>query len=260
MWSLMVSLGGNIFIRIRLRKAYHMKKGWIIAVCIFSAVIIVGMYLLYQQYLSPDERTRQVIAFIRNPEEHQNLVVPALMRCGDAPFIMPTRGMIGFIWDDSFRPGHRHQGIDIFAGRPVGETPIYVVYDGYLTRLSDWKSSLIIRIPSDPLQPDRQIWTYYTHMADSDGISLIVSDFPPGTEEVFVSAGMLLGYQGNYSGTPGDPTGIHLHFSIVKDDGKGMFLNELEIRNTLDPSPYFGLALNAHENPAEIPLCQQGWE
>jgi len=173
---------------------------------------------------------------------------------------MPTRGMIGFIWDDFFRPGHRHQGIDIFAGKPVGETPVYAAYDGYLTRLSDWKSSLIIRIPSDPLQPDRQIWAYYTHMADPDGNSLILSDFPPGTEEEFVPAGTLLGYQGNYSGTPGDPTGIHLHFSIVKDDGEGMFLNELDIGNTLDPSPYFGLALNAHENPAEIPLCQQDWE
>jgi murein DD-endopeptidase MepM/ murein hydrolase activator NlpD len=89
---------------------------------------------------------------------------------------------------------------------------------------------------------------------------LIINDFPPGTKEVFISAGTLLGYQGNYSGTPGNPTGIHLHFSIVKDDGEGMFLNELDIGNTLDPSPYFGLALNAHENPEEIPLCQQGWK
>jgi len=142
----------------------------------------------------------------------------------------------------------------------VGETPVYAAYDGYLTRMLDWKSSLIIRIPSDPLQPDRQIWLYYTHMADPDGNSLIISDFPPGTEEEFVLSGTLLGYQGNYSGTPGDPTGIHLHFSIVKDDGEGMFRNELDIDNTLDPSPYFGLALNAHANPAEIPLCQQDWE
>jgi murein DD-endopeptidase MepM/ murein hydrolase activator NlpD len=225
-----------------------------------AVVIIVGLYLLYQQYFSSDGRTRQVIAFVRNPEEHQDLVVPALKHCGDAPFLMPTRGMIGFIWDDSFRLGHHHQGIDIFAGRAVGQTPVYAAYDGYLTRMPDWKSSLIIRVPSDPLQPDRQIWLYYTHMADPDGNSLIINDFPPGTKEVFISAGTLLGYQGNYSGTPGNPTGIHLHFSIVKDDGEGMFLNELDIGNTLDPSPYFGLALNAHENPEEIPLCQQGWK
>jgi len=116
---------------------------------------------------------------------------------------------------------------------------------------------VIIRIPSDPLQPDRQIWTYYTHMADLSGNSLIALDFPPGTSEVFVTAGSLLGYQGNYSGTPGNPTGVHLHFSIVKDDGNGTFLNELEIKNTLDPSPYFGLLLNAQQSEDQIPLCDQ---
>lgn len=121
----------------------------------------------------------------------------------------------------------------------------------------DWKSSVIIRVPSDPLKPDRQIWIYYTHMADPSGDSFISQDFPPGVEEVFVRAGTLLGYQGNYSGTPGTPTGVHLHFSIVKDDGNGQFLNELEIKNTLDPSPYFGMALNASENSNLIPTCSQ---
>ncbi len=68
-------------------------------------------------------------------------------------------------------------------------------------------------------------------------------------------AGTLLGYQGNYSGTAGNPTGVHLHFSIVLDDGEGRFLNELEISNTLDPSPYFNLALNEKDNPGDIPGC-----
>jgi hypothetical protein len=38
---------------------------------------------------------------------------------------------------------------------------------------------------------------------------------------------------------------MHLHFSIVLDDGQGNFRNELQIDNTLDPSPYLGLAVNA---------------
>ena len=165
-------------------------------------------------------------------------------RCGEAVFVFPTRGYIGFLWDDSFRPGHRHQGIDIFGGGEAGSVPVYAAYEGYLTRLSDWKSTVIIRIPADPLAPQRQIWTYYTHMAYSSGESLIAADFPPGSSEVFVKAGTLLGYQGNYSGTPGNPTGVHLHFSVVQDDGSGGFMNELEIGNTLDPSPYLGMALN----------------
>ncbi len=234
-----------------------MKKHWIILIAIIAVVLAFGAFMLYKTYLLPDSRMRKVIAFIRNPVAYAEFVVPAQSRCGDAPFTMPTSGMIGFIWDDSFRPGHRHQGIDIFAGTDVGETPVYAAYDGYLTRMPDWKSSLIIRIPSDPLQPDRQIWTYYTHLADPNGKSLIVDDFPPGTSDIYVTAGTLLGYQGNYSGTPGNPTGVHLHFSIVRDDGNGKFLNELEINNTLDPSPYFGLALNARENKEAVPLCER---
>ena len=65
----------------------------------------------------------------------------------------------------------------------------------------------------------------------------------------------MLGYQGNYSGDPNNPTGVHLHFSIVKDDGQGRFRNELEIKNTLDPSPYLGLAVDASQNPGDIPIC-----
>lgn len=232
-----------------------MKKRNIVVALVLSAGVITGLYTLYRGYYSTIRRSRQVFDFLRNPGLHQEWVIPALTRCGEAPFVMPTTGFIGFLWDESFRPGHRHQGIDIFAGREVGETPVYAAFDGYLTRLPEWKSSVIIRIPSDPLQPNRQIWAYYTHMADQAGRSLIVDEFPPGTAEIFVTAGTLLGYQGNFSGSPNAPTGIHLHFSIVKDNGTGMFMNELEIGNTLDPSPYFGMALNGKINENHIPGC-----
>ncbi len=200
-------------------------------------------------------RSLNVREWIRNPQAHPDWMVRAGMHCGNAPFLIPTDGFIGFLWDDSFRPGHRHQGIDIFGGTSPGQTPIISAYDGFLTRLPDWKSSLILRIPNDPLQPGRQIWLYYTHLADAEGASFIVPEFPPGTVEVFIKSGTLLGYQGNYSGDPDQPVGVHLHFSIVLDDGKGRFRNELEIRNTLDPSPYLGLPLNAKQNPDIIPTC-----
>ena len=243
----MVEMGKNNF----------MNKKTVLLLSVVGLSVIVAIVVFVQLYFSEASRSRQVVRFIRNPESNQDKILPALSRCGDAPFIMPTTGMIGFIWDDSFRPGHRHQGIDIFGGTGVGETPIYAAYDGYLTRQSDWKSSLIIRIPSDPLNPENQIWTYYTHMADPSGVSLISDVFPPGTTEKFVAAGTFLGTQGNYSGTAGNPTGVHLHFSIVKDNGGGLFLNELKIENTLDPSPYFKLALNANSNDDGIPLCDQ---
>jgi peptidoglycan LD-endopeptidase LytH len=115
----------------------------------------------------------------------------------------------------------------------------------------------VIRIPVDPLQPGRKIWTYYTHMANADGsVSYIEPDFPPGTAEVYVEAETLLGYQGDYSGNPLRPVGVHLHFSIVLDDGRGQLLNELEIENTLDPSHYLGLPLNANTHDGTAPVCQ----
>jgi hypothetical protein len=72
---------------------------------------------------------------------------------------------------------------------------------------------------------------------------------------MLVDAGTLLGYQGDFSGDPGNPVGVHLHFSIVQDDGSGRFRNELAIDNTLDPSPYLGLPLNANQNQGEVVTC-----
>ena len=198
-----------------------------------------------------------VINFLRNPKQYPEYEVEALTRCGDAPFLMPSKGFIGYLWDDSFKLFNRHQGIDIFAGTDAGKTPVYAPYDGFVTREDGWKSSLIIRIPQDPLNPGRQIWLYMTHLADPDGNSFIESAFPPGTHDKPVFAGDLLGFQGDYSGNPTRPVGVHLHFSIVRDDGNGHYLNELDINNTLDPSPYLGFELNAKNlGKSEIPMCQ----
>lgn len=231
-----------------------MKK-WIFLGLIVLAVAGVAGYWLARRWSGNPLRDERVLEWIRKPQSHPDWAVLNGQRCAAAPFQLPTSGYIGYLWDDSFRVGHRHQGIDIFGGALPGVVEVRTAYDGYLSRLPDWKSSLIVRIPRDPLQPERQIWTYYTHLADPDGVSLIAPEFPAGTHEVFVPAGTLLGRQGNFSGTPGVPVGVHLHFSIVLDDGQGKFRNELEIDNTLDPSPYLGLNLNAHSNRDEIPRC-----
>ncbi len=224
----------------------------LILVVIFSAAFAFYYFVLRSETSS---RSANVVEWIRHSDDHPEWGMQPLQQCADAPFIFPTYGFIGYLWDDSFRPGHRHQGIDIFGGKEPGITPVYAAMDGYLTRQTDWKSTVIIRIPEDPLQLGHQIWTYYTHLADPTGSSYIVAEFPPGTSEKFVKAGTLLGYQGNYSGTIGAPTGVHLHFSIVRDDGQGNYMNELEIDNTIDPSPYFQIQLNSKNDPEEIPLC-----
>ncbi len=109
---------------------------------------------------------------------------------------------------------------------------------------SGLQATLIIRHPEDPLVPGRQIWTYYTHLADSAGDSYIIDQIPPGTVELPVKQGTLLGYQGDYNGGSLRQIDTHLHFSIVLDDGSGNFRNETDLANTLDPSPYLGMRLN----------------
>jgi murein DD-endopeptidase MepM/ murein hydrolase activator NlpD len=231
-----------------------MKRILRLALSAVAVILLVLAYFIWRR-MGNSGRTAQVTEFLRQPDAHADWMVTAKQRCNDAPFLLPSDGFIGFLWDDSFRPGHRHQGIDIFGGKDPGLTPIFSVYDGYLTRLPDWKSTVIIRIPQDPFNPDRQIWTYYTHMATPSGSSFVSDQFPPGTEGEFVRAGTFLGYQGNYSGDANNPVGVHLHFSIVKDDGNGTYLNELNIDNTIDPSLYFGLNLNGPNNLGEIPVC-----
>lgn len=226
---------------------------------IFSAIIValvVGGYYLYRSYRPSSARMAAFRMWMQGSASHPEWNMQAGLRCNDAPFLFPTNGLVGFLWDDSFRPGHRHQGIDIFGGEGVGATPVIASYSGYLTRLPEWKSSVIVRIPDDPFHSGQQIWIYYTHMADQDGTSYISDKFPPGVSEQWVEAGTFLGYQGNYSGDPNNPTGVHLHFSIVRDDGSGNFRNELEIKNTLDPSPYLGMRLNSNENRDTVPTCE----
>ena len=242
-----------------MRKTLSHPAVRIVLSVVFISTIIIS-YFAYRWFTRRggfNGRTPEVLMTIGNPQRHPEWLLSAGLRCNQAPFSMPTDGFIGFIWGDSFRPGHRHQGLDIFGGSEPGMVLVYAAYSGYLSRLPDWKSTVIIRIPSDPLNPGQQIWTYYTHMATQSGKSYIFDDFPPGTTEVYVEEGTLLGYQGNYSGDPYNPTGVHLHFSIVKDDGSGSFTNELEIQNTIDPSPYFGMMLNAADNPDQVPVCGQ---
>ena len=172
-----------------------------------------------------------------------------------APFILPADGFIGLLYADSRSPysaSSPHQGIDIFSNAEPGVVPVYAAYDGYISRESNWRSALIQRIPEDPLEPGRQIWLYYAHMADWDGNSFIIPAFPPGTDELFVEQGTLLGYTGDYNGGSLRSVWVHLHFSIVQDDGRGRYTNELEFANTIDPSPYLGLPV--HYACSDIPI------
>lgn len=227
---------------------------------VWSVLIIAGLvggYFSYRTLQQGRSRSATVMEWLRHPQDHPDWSITIGRRCAQAPFILPTSGLVGYLWGDTFRAGRHHQGIDIFGGTTAGQTPVVAAYGGYLTRLSEWKSSVIVRVPNDPLHPGRQIWLYYTHMADKDSKSYISSEFPAGSYEIPIETGTLLGYQGNYSGDSYNPVGVHLHFSIVMDDGIGGFRNELEIQNTLDPSPYLSLPLNANLDQGIVPICPE---
>jgi len=233
------------------------KHKWIawLGVSLAGIGLLFAGYWFFRTVLITSGRTARVIRFIRNPVKYATWMQTEKVRCENAPFIMPTTGFIGFLWQDSFRPFHYHQGLDIFGGTEPGITPVYAVADGFLTRESGWKSSVVLRVPDDPVHPGGQVWVYYTHLADPEGNTTILPIFPPDSQEIPVKQGDLLGYQGNFSGNPGNPVGVHLHISILKDDGNGRYTNELLLKNTRDPSAYFGLPLNALKNPSMPVLC-----
>jgi hypothetical protein len=237
------------------------RKGKLIVVLVVGAVgviaVIVVGYAVLKLYSQNKSNSPAVIDDWFSDRANRPTLMTYRVQCADAPFILPSDGFIGLLWGDPAEPYniyHRHTGIDIFGDGAVGEVPIYAVYDGYLTRLDSWISTVIIR-HDDPLVPGRQIWSYYTHLASEDGSeSFVDSEFPPRTHEKFVKQGTLLGYQGIYAGSAA-PVGLHVHISLVTSEDNGSFKNEAVLSNTIDPSPYFGMPLNIDMLPARPIQC-----
>jgi murein DD-endopeptidase MepM/ murein hydrolase activator NlpD len=225
----------------RLRQWRHASVALPLFIIIFF-IVVLGIALI-NSWRDPRNRLFQQWQQV-NIADRAGLITVQHKPCPGAPFILPADGFIGLLYGDPRGPYSNqapHQGIDIFSDTEPGLTPVYAAYDGYVQREKEWRSTLIMRVPQDPLQPDRQIWLYYTHMADRAGNDFIVASFPPGTAEFFVEQGTLLGYTGDYNGNSPRTVWVHLHFSIVQDDGNGRYTNELDIRNTIDPSPYLGM-------------------
>ncbi|MCX6070410.1 MAG: hypothetical protein NTU91_06065, partial [Chloroflexi bacterium] len=102
---------------------------------IIVAVAAVAAFIAYRTMRPSADRLVRLRQYWADPASHVAWTIHAGSTCGHAPFVMPTDGLIGFLWDDSFYPGHRHQGLDIFG--PTGpdgldQTPVVAAYDGYL--------------------------------------------------------------------------------------------------------------------------------
>lgn len=229
----------------------------IILLILFILIAGAGL-LVYRSWRS--RSNAPIVRWFNDPTSRAELTtVMNHTACPDAPFILPSDGLIGLLWNDPAAPYtvlNTHSGLDIFGDGAPGEVPVYAAYEGYLSRLPEWVSSVIIS-HDDPLQPGRAIWTYYTHMASRDGTqSFVAPRFPAGTAGVWVEQGTLLGYQGEYAGSTG-AIGLHVHFSVVLSESNGAFLNETRIANTLDPSPYLGMPVNIADAPARPVACEK---
>ena len=223
-----------------------LKFALIGGILIILVLLIYQLLSLFRDFRDPRSQTYWQWSN-GNENERNELITVQRDACPGAPFILPADGFIGLLYADPRGPYSQakpHQGIDIFSNNEPGITPVYAAYNGYITRESEWRSSLILRVPQDPLMPERQIWLYYTHMANQDGDDFIIDAIPPGTTEMYVEQGTLLGYTGDYNGDSLRTIWVHLHFSVVLDDGNGRYLNELDIANTLDPSLYLGMMVN----------------
>jgi murein DD-endopeptidase MepM/ murein hydrolase activator NlpD len=241
------------------------RAGRLFNIIILMVILLLGYFGFQLASDLRDPGNREVLEWQSGDQATRSALVTVHREaCPNAPFILPADGFIGLLYGDPRGPYSRvtpHQGIDIFSDTEPGLTPVYAAYGGYITREPEWRSTLIQRIPDDPLNPGAQIWLYYTHMADREGNDFIEEAFAPGTSELFVEQGTLLGYTGDYNGGSLRTVWVHLHFSIVKDDGSGRYLNELDFTNTVDPSPYLGMSL--HHDCAPVtgsctpdPTCQ----
>ena len=243
--------------------AMNAKRPLIIAlVTLFLFGLAGGAFILWYRGGGLSQSNDPINRWFTDPASRPSLTtIMNRVGCPEAPFILPSDGLIGLLWNDPAAPYtlmNTHTGIDVFGHGEAGTVPVYAAYPGWLSRLPDWRSSVIIR-HDDPLQPGRTIWTYYTHMASQDGSQSYIDEaFPPGTVEQPVEQGVLLGYQGEFAGVGRPPIGLHLHFSIVLSDDEGSFRNEAVIGNTVDPSPYFGMRLNITDAPRRPITCVIG--
>ncbi len=243
---------------------WHGSRRWRLRVLIVLLVILAaGTILAWYAYRSffrrpTGEAMTAISRWFNEPGAQEALYSAFDAPCPGYPFLVPSSGLVGGLpYNAPYAPYNilnPHPGIDIFGRGQPGTVPVHAAYDGYLTREENWISAVIIR-HDDPLHPGQTIWTYYTHMADRSGAtSYILPTFPPGTHEAAVRQGDLLGYQGIYNGGAGaGGIGLHLHFSIVRSDANGDYLNESVFGNTLDPTPYLGLRLNDADGP-QFPL------
>jgi len=186
--------------------------------------------------------------FVYRPRGSRLNVSVTPLACPSAPWQLPTSGAFGVQWSEN--------GLNIFGWGSKNTEPVFAVADGVLIRPSDWEGALVIR-HDDPLSPGDKVWTVYADMLSASGSEpYILDDFPPGSIEMPVNAGQLLGYQGEWSGRIYWPMPAHLLFAVVNEIPSSIMMKEDVFKNAVDPTLYLGISLNGGDGSTYLQKLQ----
>ena len=136
------------------------------------------------------------------PHSTAGISAPVDGACPGAPWPLPTAAALGVRW--------YNQTLSLMGVGYDHSVPVYAVADGQLMRRAEWPDAVAI-LHDDPLTPGQSAWAFYGGMSSRDGgVSYVSAVFPPGSTDVPVKAGELLGYQGSYR-----YAWVHLHFAVL---------------------------------------------
>ena len=168
--------------------------------------------------------------------------------CFGSGWRLPSDGSLGIqLMDD---------GMNFFGQGNEGRIPVYAVADGFLTRPPDWVDAVAV-LHIDPLRAEEKVWVYYGGMAAANGTdSFVEQDFPPGSTNIPVKSGQLLGYQGKWSGTPLWPKWVHMFVFTVDAHGRDSFPTNIRFTDILEPAPYLGLIVEAGNENLQPLKCE----
>lgn len=171
---------------------------------------------IQEDYIAGDIKADTLIF---RPRSTAGIAAPVDGVCPGAPWPFPTSGALGTWWFN--------KTLSLMGVGYDNTIPVYAVADGRLMRRAEWPDAVAI-LHDDPLEPDRQVWAFYGGMASADGQTSYVSTaFPPGSTDIRVEAGELLGYQGSYRSS-----WVYLHFAVVPPLVDGTFPAALVWRDT----------------------------
>lgn len=171
---------------------------------------------IQEHYVASDFKADTVLF---RPRSAAGVNPPVDGACPGAPWPFPSSGALGLRW--------YNKTLALMGIGYDNTVPVYAVADGRLTRRADWPDAVAI-LHDDPLNPGQQVWAFYGGMASQDGqASYVSAAFRPGSVDVPVKAGELLGYQGSYR-----YAWTHLHFAVVPPLPDGSFPAALVWRET----------------------------